>query len=81
MSNFARTCRGRLGDLFGDVETGIYKVMVKQHNKLTMETPKGEVSIRKSDTGARRIYLGEEPIAQCGIDVAIDVLEYLEETE
>lgn len=79
MTTFARTYRGRLGDLAGDVETTIYKVMVKQHNKHVMETKYGEVSIRKTDAGTRRIYLDDEPIAKRGIDVAVDVLEFLEE--
>ena len=80
MSTFARTYRGRLGDLMGDVETSIYKVMIKEHNRRSMETPKGVVSIRKTETGATRIYLGEQPIVQHGIDVAVDILEFLEES-
>ena len=80
MSTFARTYRGRLGDLMGDVETSIYKVLIKDLNRRSVETPKGIVSIRKTDTGATRIYLDEQPIAQHGIDVAVDILEFLEES-
>lgn len=80
MSTFARTYRGRLGDLMGDVETSLYKVMIKVHNRHSMDTPKGVVSIQKTDTGASRIYLDEQPIMQHGIDAAMDVLEFLEES-
>jgi hypothetical protein len=80
MSTFARTYRGRLGDLMGDVETSLYKVMIKVHNRRSMDTPKGVVSIQKTDTGASRIYLDEQPIMQHGIDAAMDVLEFLEES-
>ena len=77
MSTFARTYRGRLGDLTGDVETTIYKVMVQQHNRLSIDTKYGVVSIRRQG-GTRRIFLDESPIMQRGIEIAMDVLEFLE---
>ena len=78
MSNYANIYRGRIGDLQGDIETTIYKVMVKCINKLTVETTMGIVSIRKTDSGVRRIFLDDKPIVERGIDVAVDVLDILE---
>lgn len=78
MSNYANIYRGRIGDLQGDIETTIYKVMSKGLNRLNVETTMGIVSIRKTDSGVRRIFLDDKPIVERGIDVAVDVLDILE---
>ena len=78
MSNYANIYRGRIGDLQGDIETAIYKVMSKGLYRLTVETTMGIVSIRKTDSGVRRVFLDDKPIVERGIDVAVDVLDILE---
>ena len=78
MSNYANIYRGRIGDLQGDIETTIYKVMSKGLYRLTVETTMGIVSIRKTDSGVRRVFLDDKPIVERGIDVAVDVLDILE---
>ena len=78
MTSYAKIFRGKICDLHGDIETCIYKVMIKGLNRLTVSTELGEVSIRTTDAGIRRVFLDDTPIMQRGMDIAVDVLDILE---
>lgn len=84
MVKFAHLDLGRLGELIGDVEVHLYKVMKERGLKDTMvKNAKGaEVHLRigpSPDTNqGLAVFVDEVPAAKCNVHVLVDALESLE---
>ncbi len=78
MSTFAHNMLSTIGQLLGDAESRIYKVLSKLNHGRPMSTSYGMISIRTNENGFRQVYVDDTPLARCGVERAVDILEELE---
>jgi hypothetical protein len=78
MITFARTYLGQIGQIQGDAEVKIYKLLKSVFSGRNVETDNGIVSMGVSETGVRQVLINGKPALQHPVELIVDTLDKLE---
>ena len=78
--NYARQYLGRLGDLCGDVEMSLFKVLRSSNHGQPMQAGKYYIELQQMDNGNQGVFINGTHVLKCDVAMAIDALDTLEQT-
>ena len=78
MITFARTYFGRIGEIQGDAEVKMYKLLKSHFNGKEVPTENGVVSMGMSETGMREVLVDGVPVLRLSVEFTVDTLDKLE---
>ena len=78
MITFARTYLGQIGEIQGDAEVKMYKLLKTHFGGREVRTENGVVSMGTSESGVRQVLIDGTPVLRCAVEFTIDTLDKLE---